>query len=97
MAYPDNTPPKVRTKLAAVPPGTAHPAPGIESLAQVPYIDEKRDHRDLVVITAIRTAIEIIGHDDSDAADILQLALWKMESSWPVNPERKFTAEVARG
>jgi hypothetical protein len=60
---------------------------------QVPYVDEKRDHRDLVIITAISTALEIVRHDDNDAADILQLALWQMQSSWPVT-EDKFCGEV---
>jgi hypothetical protein len=63
--------------------------------AAVPYIDDKRDYRDLVVITAIRTAIQMIADGSDDADDILRLALWSLEASWPVT-EKKFTAQVAR-
>jgi hypothetical protein len=72
---------KARAKSAGIPGDSAR------------YVDHERDQRDFVVITAIRTALEIVRHDDNDAADILQLALWKMESSWPVTDE-KFTAQV---
>jgi hypothetical protein len=42
--------------------------------AAVPYVDEKRDHRDLVVITAIRTAFEIVREDDNDAGGTYPLS-----------------------
>ena len=84
MAKTKNTP-KISRKSAAAP---------IPERAMVHYTDDARDHRDLIIGSAIRAAINIIANDDNEAADILRLALWKLEDSWPVT-DVKFTAEVA--
>jgi len=57
MAKTKNTP-KISRKSAAAP---------IPERAMVPYTDDARDHRDLIIGSAIRAAINIIANDDNEA------------------------------
>jgi hypothetical protein len=63
--------------------------------AAVPYVDDARDYRDVVLLNAIKAAIQLI--EDSEepglACDVLRLARDRLEASWP-KTDVKFTAEV---
>jgi hypothetical protein len=59
------------------------------------YIDHDRDFRDVVLRGAICGAIQLIDDGEQQkAAEVLRLAVWNLEASWPVT-DKKFTAEVA--
>lgn len=66
--------------------------------AAASYVDEDRDLRDVLVLSAINSAILLIENDSQPghACDVLRLARDTLQASWP-HTAKKFTAiaEVA--
>jgi hypothetical protein len=88
--------PKARPAKSAADPSAAAPKALVKS-GPVPYVDDERDYRDVVLLGAIKGAIQLI--EDAEAPDlaceVLRLVRDRLEASWPTSPDVKFTAEVA--
>jgi hypothetical protein len=68
---------------------------------RVPYLDEKRDCRDCIVVEALNAAIQLIEDDDADhirlrqAVAVIRLARENLDISW--TGEAEIDAGVVRG
>lgn len=59
----------------------SEPATVATKQARVPYVDNDRDYQDMLVLNAIKAAIELIDSEASGlAADVLRLARDRLEN-----------------
>jgi hypothetical protein len=68
--------------------------------AAVPYVDNDRDFRDIILLGSIKAAIQLLTESNDPETDmacsVLRLARHRLETSWPTNGP-KFTAQVDNG
>jgi hypothetical protein len=90
MATRNHTSPKNRQSEAV--PTSQGWCPDRKNIA---YIDDARDFRDLLLLDAIKAAIQLIEDADEPliACNVLRLARDRLEACWP-KTNVKFTAEV---
>ena len=83
----------IRPGVTLEPDRSEQAARSCNEAVRVPYIDEDRDYQDVLVLNAVKAAIQLIDAEESHlAADVLRLARDRLEASWPTT-EVKFTLE----